>query len=54
MHELNLQEVQYVAPVIADYGSLQDLTASGGANFADAPIGTPVDNNIGNVAGSTP
>jgi hypothetical protein len=43
----------YVEPVIEDYGTLQELTASGGASFTDVPMGTPV-NGIGSVAGSTP
>jgi hypothetical protein len=43
----------YAAPVIEDYGTLQELTASGGASFVDVPQGTPV-NGIGSVAGSTP
>ena len=43
----------YAAPVIEDYGTLQELTASGGASFTDVPWGTPV-NGIGSVAGSTP
>ena len=48
----------YVEPVIEDYGTLQELTASGGASFTDVPAGTPVDSTIGigSVAGnhSTP
>lgn len=44
----------YEAPVIEDYGTLQDLTASGGGGFVDVPTGTPVNGNIGNVVGSTP
>jgi len=46
----------YVEPVIEDYGTLQELTASGGASFTDVPSGTPVDSTIGigSVAGSTP
>lgn len=44
----------YEAPVIEDYGTLQELTASGGGGFVDVPIGTPVNGNIGNVTGSTP
>jgi len=43
----------YTEPVIEDYGTLQELTASGGASFTDVPWGTPV-NGIGSVAGSTP
>jgi hypothetical protein len=44
----------YAAPVIEDYGTLQELTASGGSTFVDVPIGTPVANAPGGVAGSTP
>lgn len=46
----------YVEPAIEDYGTLQELTASGGASFVDVPSGTPVDSvvGIGSVAGSTP
>jgi hypothetical protein len=46
----------YAEPVIEDYGTLQELTASGGASFTDVPSGTPVDSTIGigSVAGSTP
>jgi hypothetical protein len=44
----------YAAPVIEDYGTLNELTASGGASFTDVPSGTPVNGSIGNVAGSTP
>jgi hypothetical protein len=45
------QPVQYAKPAIKDYGTLQELTASGGKAFQDSPIGTP----IGNVtASSTP
>lgn len=53
MHKRIRQGQPYVAPVIEDYGSLQDLTASGGSSFTDVPAGTPV-NGIGSVAGSTP
>jgi len=52
--ERNMEKVtvtEYAKPEIADYGSLQELTAAGGAAFQDVPIGTP----IGDVtAGSTP
>ena len=44
----------YVEPVIEDYGTLQELTASGGGGWVDVPLGTPVNGNIGNVVGSTP
>jgi hypothetical protein len=44
----------YEAPVIEDYGTLQELTASGGGGWVDVPQGTPVNGNIGNVVGSTP
>ncbi|MGB0094480.1 MAG: hypothetical protein WBP81_18360 [Solirubrobacteraceae bacterium] len=44
----------YAEPVIEDFGTLQELTASGGASFTDVPSGTPVNGNVGNVAGSTP
>jgi hypothetical protein len=44
----------YVEPVIEDYGTLQELTASGGAHFTDVPWGTPIGDGIGSVAGSTP
>jgi len=44
----------YVEPTIEDYGTLQELTASGGASFTDVPSGTPVNSSIGigSVAGS--
>lgn len=44
----------YAAPVIEDYGTLQELTASGGASFVDVPIGTAVANAPNGVVGSTP
>lgn len=44
----------YEAPVIEDYGTLQELTASGGGGFVDVPQGTPVNGSIGNVVGSIP
>jgi len=44
----------YAPPVIEDYGTLQELTASGGASFVDMPIGTPVANAPNGVVGSTP
>jgi hypothetical protein len=43
--------VEYAKPQVADFGSLQELTAAGGTLFADTPVGTP----IGDVtASSTP
>lgn len=45
------QDDEYSDPTIVDYGTLQDLTAAGGKNFEDSPLGTP----IGSVtASSTP
>jgi hypothetical protein len=44
----------YAAPVIEDYGTLQELTASGGSTFVDLPIGTVVANAPNGVTGSTP
>lgn len=44
----------YAEPVIEDYGTLQELTASGGASFVDVPIGTAVANAPNGVTGSTP
>ncbi len=41
----------YVQPKVVDYGSLQDLTASGGNSFVDTPVGTPTTNI---TASSTP
>ena len=32
----------YAEPVIEDYGTLQELTASGGASFTDVPAATAV------------
>jgi hypothetical protein len=56
MEKVNTNEgaTVYSEPVIEDYGTLHELTASGGASFTDVPSGTPVNGNIGNVAGSTP
>jgi hypothetical protein len=39
---------EYTEPEVIDYGSLQDLTASGGKTFSDVPLGAPVN------ASSTP
>jgi hypothetical protein len=52
--ETNESTSVYAEPVIEDYGTLQELTAAGGASFTDVPAGTPVGNGIGSVAGSTP
>jgi hypothetical protein len=53
--EMNEGNGQYVAPVIEDYGTLQELTAANGSTFIDVPIGTVVANaGPGGVAGSTP
>lgn len=43
--------MEYTEPAIEDYGTLQDMTASGGVSFQDVSIGTPIG---GNVTGSTP
>ena len=43
----------YVEPVIKDYGTLQELTAAGGAGFHDVPAGAPVTGPHG-LGGSTP
>jgi hypothetical protein len=42
----------YTEPAISDYGSLQELTAAGGAGFHDVPAGAPVTGPHG--PGSTP
>jgi hypothetical protein len=52
--DLNEESGAYVAPVIEDYGTLQELTASGGASFVDVPLGTAVSNAPNGVVGSTP
>lgn len=52
--EKNVGNDVYVAPVIEDYGTLQELTASGGASFVDMPVGTAVANSPNGVVGSTP
>ena len=52
--DINEEISVYAEPLIEDYGTLQELTASGGASFTDVPWGTPVGNGIGSVAGSTP
>lgn len=33
--------LEYTEPEVVDYGTLEDLTAGGGAEFIDSPIGTP-------------
>lgn len=46
-----IERKEYEEPKIVDYGTLAELTQSGGSHFEDSPIGTP----IGNVtASSTP
>jgi len=52
--DMNEGNSAYAAPVIEDYGTLQELTASGGSTFVDMPVGTVVANSPGGVAGSTP
>lgn len=54
-HDTNEVNGEYVAPVIEDYGTLQELTAANGSTFIDVPMGTVVANaGPGGVAGSTP
>ena len=49
-HKSNTQ-IEYTKPLVADHGSLEELTAAGGTTFVDSPVGTP----IGSVtASSTP
>jgi hypothetical protein len=43
--------MEYTEPAIEDYGTLQQLTASGGVSYQDVPMGTPIG---GSVTGSTP
>jgi hypothetical protein len=48
------QALEYTKPQIADYGSIQEITATGGADVTDVPIGTP-NTGPGSVTGpSTP
>jgi hypothetical protein len=50
--EGNERTTDYTKPAIKDYGSLQDLTAAGGAGLHDVPAGAPVTGPHG--PGSTP
>ncbi len=43
------QPKSYAKPEIVDYGTLQELTSSGGHQFQDVPAGTA----IGNVTSSS-
>lgn len=40
----------YVSPRLVDQGNIDDLTRRGGSSVTDVPIGTPVDDDISNVA----
>lgn len=42
----------YETPELVAHGTVEDLTLQGGGNFVDAPVGTPVNNNINNVIGT--
>lgn len=44
-----MTDKDYAKPLISDYGDIKDLTAAGGADFQDVPIGTP----IGDVTASS-
>jgi hypothetical protein len=41
---------RYTTPRLVDHGDVAELTRHGGSTFVDAPIGTPVNGNIANVA----
>lgn len=44
-----MEDKSYTRPEVADYGDIKDLTAAGGTNFVDTPVGTP----IGDVTASS-
>lgn len=45
-----LHKKNYSAPQLTQHGLFSSLTLQGGSQSVDAPIGTPVNNDITNVA----
>jgi len=46
---MGFEKKPYTTPLLTVYGKVEKLTQQGGRSFVDAPLGTPVNGDIGNV-----